>query len=69
MLLAGNIATAGCGGCCEGSKDKAAAGERTEASAQTYTCEMHPDVVSDKAGKCPKCGMDLIRKKDEAKKS
>jgi len=25
-----------------------------------YTCEMDPDVVTDKPGKCPKCGMDLI---------
>ncbi|KKT78442.1 MAG: Copper-transporting P-type ATPase [Microgenomates group bacterium GW2011_GWB1_44_8] len=24
-----------------------------------YTCPMDPDVVSDKPGKCPKCGMDL----------
>ncbi len=24
-----------------------------------YTCPMHPDVKSDKAGKCPTCGMDL----------
>ncbi|WP_298298536.1 heavy metal-binding domain-containing protein [Hydrotalea sp.] len=25
-----------------------------------YTCSMHPEIVSDKPGKCPKCGMDLI---------
>jgi hypothetical protein len=24
-----------------------------------YTCPMHPDVTSDKPGKCSKCGMDL----------
>jgi len=24
-----------------------------------YTCPMHPDVTSDKPGKCPKCGMAL----------
>lgn len=28
-----------------------------------YTCPMHSEVKSDKPGKCPKCGMDLIEKK------
>ena len=27
-----------------------------------YTCEMDTDVISDKPGKCPKCGMDLTKK-------
>lgn len=27
-----------------------------------YTCPMHPDILSDKSGKCPKCGMDLVQK-------
>ena len=31
--------------------------------AVTYTCPMHPEVVSDQAGKCPKCGMTLVEKK------
>lgn len=31
--------------------------------AVTYTCSMHPEVVSDKPGKCPKCNMDLVVKK------
>ena len=35
----------------------------TQASATTYTCTMHPEVVSDKPGKCPKCGMELVVKK------
>ena len=30
---------------------------------KTYTCSMHPEVKSDKPGKCPKCGMELIEKK------
>jgi len=25
----------------------------------TFTCTMHPEVKSDKPGKCPKCGMEL----------
>ena len=28
-----------------------------------YTCPMHPEVVQDKAGSCPKCGMKLVEKK------
>ena len=31
----------------------------------TYSCPMHPDVVSDKAGKCSKCGMNLTASKKE----
>ncbi len=29
----------------------------------TYTCPMHPEVISDKQGKCPICGMRLVEKK------
>src|SRR5262245_19584069 len=25
----------------------------------TYTCPMHPEVISDRLGSCPKCGMAL----------
>ena len=28
-----------------------------------YTCSMHPEVVQDKPGTCPKCGMALVVKK------
>jgi hypothetical protein len=27
-----------------------------------YTCSMDTDVISDKPGKCPKCGMDMEKK-------
>ena len=30
------------------------------ATAQKYTCPMHPEVISDQPGKCPKCGMNLV---------
>jgi len=26
-----------------------------------YTCTMHPDVKMDSPGKCPKCGMELVK--------
>jgi Heavy metal binding domain len=32
-----------------------------------YTCVMHPEVVSDKPGKCPKCGMELVAKSETPK--
>lgn len=34
-----------------------------------YTCTMHPEVLSDKAGKCPKCGMTLVKKEVPKKKA
>ncbi len=32
---------------------------------QQYTCPMHPEIVQDKPGNCPKCGMDLVPVKSE----
>lgn len=32
------------------------------ASKQTYVCPMHPDITSDKPGKCSMCGMALVKK-------
>jgi hypothetical protein len=44
--------------------------EKTTQTATTakelYVCPMHPEVTSDKPGKCPKCGMELV--KQEVKK-
>jgi multidrug efflux pump subunit AcrA (membrane-fusion protein) len=37
-------------------------GEDHAAHADTYTCPMHPTVISDKPGTCPVCAMDLVRK-------
>ena len=32
---------------------------------QKYTCPMHPEVVKDEPGECPKCGMNLVPLKSE----
>ncbi len=31
--------------------------------AEVWTCPMHPKIAEDKAGECPICGMDLVKKK------
>ncbi|WP_028283540.1 heavy metal translocating P-type ATPase [Olleya marilimosa] len=31
-----------------------------QATAEQWTCPMHPEVVKDEAGSCPICGMDLV---------
>src|ERR1017187_5731145 len=33
---------------------------------QKYTCPMHPEIVRDKPGSCPICGMNLVPVKSEA---
>jgi hypothetical protein len=35
------------------------AGHQHEAS---YTCPMHPDVISERPGQCPRCGMNLVKR-------
>ncbi len=39
-----------------------------EAQQETYTCPMHPTVVSQTPGVCPVCAMDLVRKHAPVKK-
>jgi len=42
--------------------------QKTEQTAKVeYTCPMHPEVIQDKPGKCPKCGMELVEKKADQK--
>src|SRR5213078_3785395 len=40
-----------------------------ESTGQKYTCPMHPEVVMDAPGKCPKCGMTLVPVETEKPKS
>lgn len=34
----------------------------------TYTCPMHPEIHAKKPGKCPKCGMNLVKEKPKTVK-
>jgi hypothetical protein len=40
--------------------------EQSTGEKVTYTCPMHPELLSDKPGKCPICGMTLVVKADQA---
>jgi rubrerythrin len=35
---------------------------KTAQKVQQYTCQMHPEIITNKPGKCPKCGMTLVLK-------
>jgi hypothetical protein len=39
--------------------------EREQEKMQKYTCPMHPDVITDHPGNCPKCGMKLVPIKEK----
>ena len=40
--------------------------DTTKPQPVTYTCEMHPEIHSQKPGNCPKCGMKLIKEKPKS---
>ncbi len=55
----------GCTRSAQDDKTPQAGDAPTQESVKTvqYTCSMHPEVVQDKPGNCPKCGMKLVEKR------
>ena len=54
---------------CNNNKDKDPHAQHKAAVVQDiYTCPMHPEIIRDKPGKCPICGMDLVKKETDSKK-
>lgn len=47
-------------GSCNAKKDSLDAHDQEE-----YTCPMHPQIVQDRPGSCPVCGMDLVKKSNK----
>ena len=45
---------------CKSNKDEHA-GHKAEVAKETYTCAMHPEIIRDKPGNCPICGMGLVK--------
>ena len=52
---------------CNDSKDPHA-GHKEEGAKEFYSCPMHPEIIREQPGKCPICGMDLVKKEADAKK-
>jgi Cu(I)/Ag(I) efflux system membrane fusion protein len=51
---------------CNDKKDTHA-GHKQEAQKDIYTCPMHPEIIRDAPGRCPICGMELVKKETEGK--
>jgi len=47
-------------------KNKGTTTIETSAKKELWTCSMHPEIIRDKPGSCPICGMELIKKEENA---
>jgi len=55
-------------GCSNNKDEDPHAQHKVEVVQDIYTCPMHPEIIRDKPGKCPICGMDLVKKETNSKK-
>lgn len=47
-------------------KSKNVTSTNTSAKTEQWTCSMHPEIIRDKPGTCPICGMELVKKEQNA---
>ncbi len=47
-------------------KDKKATVSERAPAKELWTCSMHPEIIRDKPGACPICGMELVRKEENS---
>jgi len=43
-------------------------GHKGAATTELYTCSMHPEIIREGPGKCPICGMDLVKEKADSRR-
>ncbi|WP_276501657.1 efflux RND transporter periplasmic adaptor subunit [Terrimonas pollutisoli] len=53
--------------CNDEKKENHSQHQQPETSKEQYTCPMHPEIIKDKPGNCPICGMDLVKKGKDSK--
>ena len=63
ILLAANTGVFAQDSTHKASTHKAGMHKHKMATSKKYTCTMDPEVVMNKPGKCPKCGMKLVAMK------
>lgn len=64
MLSIGLVACNGSSSAEQTATKDTATNDAMSVSGVKYTCTMHPEIISDTPGKCPKCGMTLVEMKD-----
>jgi len=65
IIILAVVLTANTAAIAQDSTHKKSTSHQKTTTAKKYTCTMHPEVVMDKPGKCPKCGMTLVAVKSK----
>lgn len=69
MIMAIAILLAGSATFAQANQDSTKKHHHHNETTKKYTCPMHPEVVKNKPGKCPKCNMTLVPMKKKTSKT